>query len=197
MNAASLSPCIDKLLGTGSLIYYVVGHGLGGSTAVVYHNLQLDAEGSKLEALAKLMTYGAPSVTDETEAERKRAECKIPGSRYVHINDPMGSTAVTSANHDEESLVIYDDVTARRRWQAWKSRRRASWQWTKESDANCNEHLTLGFSAVDAAVANHISYDAYIQGWCGEALCDCGPTCSFKYLQTQEDYEAGDVCAEC
>lgn len=146
--AKSMSDCIERKLGNVKATY-VIGHGLGGGTAVSYYHQQGGRGEGTLSALATVLTYGAPPTGPDM--------CEFHGTRYLHANDPIGSSLF--GNHPIEHEVItgriYDDTSRRRRHHVYERRRASTWQWTDD----CERKSTGSFSSVQAVLGFHNNYD--------------------------------------
>jgi hypothetical protein len=142
----SLSTCIAKGL-AGAKAEFVIGHGLGGACAVAYYKSQ-GVKGT-LTSSAEVVTYGATPTGS--------GECSVPGTRYLHVNDPLGSPLFekSSKEHEVANGKIYKDLSARRRWKTWDRRRTVQWEWTDE----CTGKSSDSFSDVDSVLTTfHHNY---------------------------------------
>mmetsp|Transcript_58756 Transcript_58756/g.97072 ORF Transcript_58756/g.97072 Transcript_58756/m.97072 type:complete len:272 (+) Transcript_58756:323-1138(+) len=146
-NEENLFPCLNKKLDKLST-KFLIGHGIGGSVAVSYFHNQGGQGKGRLTADAVVVTYGAPPTGPD--------ECDVPGTRYHHVNDPVGSDLLSTEDHEMAVGKVYDDTSARRRWMTWDRRRRSAWQWTDD----CERKSSDSFSNVAAALKFNV-YDSF------------------------------------
>jgi hypothetical protein len=144
--ANSLGSCVAGLLG-GNQADYVIGHSLGGAASSIFYSLN----GGLMKSSTQVVTYGAP-LTCTTS-------CNIPGTRYVHINDIVGSSVASlfglkGWQHQQSSGYVHKETSRRRRWSVWSRRRRAYWEWK----SGCATMADAGLNLVDA-FNKHLGYD--------------------------------------
>lgn len=148
-NEDTLFPCLGGKIGNDR-VKFLIGHGIGGAVAVSYYKNQGGQGQGKLTSDAVVVTYGAPPTGPD--------ECNLPGTRYQHVNDALGSDLLSTEDqdHEMESGKTYDDTSYRRRYKSWERRRTSTWEWT----SNCVRKSSDSFSNVDA-VLNFNVYDNF------------------------------------